>query len=131
MAGDAGLARRGVPVTAEAGSRIDPGVDPVPGKVVAAMLHPPIVFGLIFNGRFEFRAGHVTVVAETLFVAAGTDLFVLVGRQAVRISKSEVVVVFSKGYGLSGFAVALDAEHPSFAQLEEGGVFRWQVSLPQ
>jgi len=48
---------------------INPAVNAVPGQVVAAVRHPAVGAGLIFNRGLQASAGNMTVIAKTLLVA--------------------------------------------------------------
>ena len=56
-------------MTPKTGDGINPAVNAVPGQVVAAVRHPAVGAGLIFNRGLQLSAGNMTVIAKTLLVA--------------------------------------------------------------
>lgn len=85
MAGLTGLARFWTTMTAETGRWIDPPFNPVTCKIIPAMLYPTVIPSLVLQGRFEFNAGGMAVVAKALGVTDRTDPLVLISHQTMRL----------------------------------------------
>jgi len=80
-------------VTPKTGDGINPAVNAVPGQVVAAVRHPAVGVGLIFNGGLQLSAGNMTVIAKTLLVAHIADPGTPTRFMAVLVRKVNGVVV--------------------------------------
>ena len=74
-------------MAAETGGGVYSPVDPVPGKIVAAMLGAAEGIILPSQRRFEFGTYCVAVITETLLVAHGADLGTLPGQGPVAFQK--------------------------------------------
>jgi len=72
---------------------INPAVNAVPGQVVAAVGHPAVGAGLIFNRGLQLSAGNMTVIAKTLPVAHIADPGTPTRLVAVLVRKVNGVVV--------------------------------------
>jgi hypothetical protein len=80
-------------VTPKTGDGINPAVNTVPGQVVAAVRHPAIGVGLIFNRGLQLRADNMTVIAKTLLVTHIADTGTPTRHVAVLVRKVNGVVV--------------------------------------
>ena len=117
-------------MTTVAGDGIDSAIDPVTCEKITPVLHPPVVFGRVFNRRLKLDTGGMTITAKTLTVAECTDPLVLVGHQSVRIGKqcSMVVAFVIKWFFFE--AMTFRAEFPSFPQfIYQGMSCRQPVSV--
>lgn len=80
-------------MTPKARDGINPAVNAVPGQVVAAVGHPAVGVGLIFNRGLQLSAGNMTVIAKTLLVAHIADPGTPARHVAVLVRKVNGVVV--------------------------------------
>ena len=77
----------GVAMAAATRHRIQPAVDAMPRQLVAHMRHAPVRAGLVLDGRFQFNACTVTVVAKTELVTHGTNTLTLFGNAPMIVRK--------------------------------------------
>ena len=84
-------------MTAIAGSRINSTVNDVPGKVVPAMGHAAVIFGLILDGGFQLDSNAVAIAAITSPVTGSADTAVTVGHRTVVFAKKQAVIEFIVG----------------------------------
>ena len=80
-------------MTPKTGDGINPAVNAVPGQVVAAVGHPAVGVGLIFNRGLQPSAGNMTAIAKTLLVAHIADPGTPARLVAVLVRKVNGVVV--------------------------------------
>jgi hypothetical protein len=104
-------------VTAETGSGINPPINPVPGKIITAMLGATIGIGLSSQGRFEFGIHRVAIVAETLLMAHGAELRPLTGQRSMIIRKIYRVVESVEDHATIGLIMAIGTDGPPFPQI--------------
>lgn len=109
-------------MTSVAGDGVDSAIDPVACKKITPVLHPPVVFGRVFNRGLKLYTGGMTITAKTLTVAECTDPLVLVGHQSVRIGKQRSMVVAFVIKRLFFEAMTSRAEFPSFPQFKNRGM---------
>jgi hypothetical protein len=95
MARYACFSRFGISVAAETGCRIDTAVNSMPGKIIPSMGKPAIIFGLITNGRLQLNPHGVAIIAETLSVAHGAYIIILIGCLAMTGRKNGSMVEFA------------------------------------
>lgn len=84
-------------MTAIAGRRIDATVNHMPRKVVPAMGHATVIFGLIFDGGLQLDADPVAIAAITLSMTGGTDGTESAGHRTMVFPKIHAVVEFFIG----------------------------------
>jgi hypothetical protein len=111
-------------VTAETGSGINPPINPVPGKIITAMLGATIGIGLSSQGRFEFGIHRVAIVAETLLMAHGAELRPLTGQRSMIIRKIYRVVESVEDHATIGLIMAIGTDRPPFPQIGVSRMYR-------
>lgn len=89
------FSRFGISVATETGCRIDAAVKSMPGKVIPAMGKPAIIFGLIAGGGLQLNPHGVAIITETLAVAHGAYIIILIGRLAMAGRKNGGMVEFT------------------------------------
>ena len=109
-------------MTSVAGDRIDSAIDPVTCEKITPVLHPPVVFGRVFNRRLKLDTAGMTITAKTLTVAECTDPLILVGHQSVRIGKQCCMIVTFVINRFFFEAMTFCAEFPSFPQFIHRGM---------
>jgi hypothetical protein len=60
-------------VAPKARDRVYSSIHLMPGEVISTVYCPGVIFGLILDGRFQFGAGNMAVVTETLPVTQSAD----------------------------------------------------------
>jgi hypothetical protein len=81
-------------MTAVAGRRIDTAVDHMPGKIIPAVRHAPVVSGLILDGRLQLDSDPVAITAITLPMTCIADRAESAGHRAMVFPKIQAVVKF-------------------------------------
>ena len=101
---------------------INPAVNAVPGQVVAAVRHPAVGAGLVFNRGLQLSAGNMTVIAKTLLVAHIADPGTPARLVAVLVRKVNGVVVPLKD---NAALLSLMAFRAQFVSAHLVGVSHW------
>jgi len=109
-------------VTPKTGGGINPAVNTVPGQVVAAVRHPAVGAGLIFNRGLQLSAGNMTVIAKTLLVAHIANPATPARLVAVLVRKVNGVVVPLKD---NAVLLSLMAFRAQFVSAHLVGVSHW------
>ena len=109
-------------MTPKTGDWINPAVNAVSGQVVAAVRHPAVGVGLIFNRGLQLSAGNMTVIAKTLLVAHIADPSTSARLVAVLVRKVNGVVVPLKD---NAVLLSLMAFRAQFVSAHLVGVSHW------
>jgi len=109
-------------VTPKTGGGINPAVNTVPGQVVAAVRHPAVGAGLIFNRGLQLSAGNMAVIAKTLLVAHIANPATPARLVAVLVRKVNGVVVPLKD---NTVLLSLMAFRAQFVSAHLVGVSHW------
>jgi hypothetical protein len=109
-------------MTPKTGDWINPAVNAVSGQVVAAVRHPAVGVGLIFNRGLQLSAGYMTVIAKTLLVAHSADPSTSARLVAVLVRKVNGVVVPLKD---NAVLLSLMAFRAQFVSAHLVGVSHW------
>ena len=109
-------------MTPKTGDWINPAVNAVSGQVVAAVRHPAVGVGLIFNRGLQLSAGYMTVIAKTLLVAHIADPSTSARLVAVLVRKVNGVVVPLKD---NAVLLSLMAFRAQFVSAHLVGVSHW------
>jgi hypothetical protein len=104
-------------MTAVAGRRIDTAVDHMPGKIIPAVRHAPVVSGLILDGRLQLDSDPVAITAITLPMTCIADRAESAGHRAMVFPKIQAVVKFLERNFRLLRVVAIRAETQIFALL--------------
>jgi len=109
-------------MTPKTGDGINPAVNTVPGQVVAAVRHPAVGAGLIFDRGLQLSAGNMTVIAKTLLVAHIANPATPARLVAVLVRKVNGVVVPLKD---NAVLLSLMAFRAQFVSAHLVGVSHW------
>lgn len=80
------------------------------------MLHPAIVFGLVFQWGLKLYTGGMTITAKGLTMADCADPLILISNHTVRIRKLNRMIITLEIKRLFAETMALGAELSSFSQ---------------
>ena len=84
-------------MTAITGRRVDPTVNHVPGKIIPAVGHAAIVFGLMLDGGLQFNSDTMAITAITFPMTGSTYETEPTGHRTMILPKIQAVIKFLIG----------------------------------
>lgn len=123
MAANASFRVFRIAVTPETGSRVDPPVNLVAGKIIAPMRH---LTGILIGfppGRLKLKSAAMALAAEVVLMTHGAGFSSRYGRPPVIISKVHIVIIFDKRECFIEWRMAVGAERTRFVRGHR--VFFW------
>ena len=84
-------------MTAIAGRGVNAAVNNMTGKIIPAMRHATVIFGLILDGRFQFNADPMAITTVALPMTSGAYGSESGGHRSVVFPKKYIVIKFCIG----------------------------------